>query len=749
MKSILPNKPLQILVVEDNPGDFLLLKECIELSTLPLSEIHLAETLAEAIEILTTSKPDVVFLDLYLPDSNGLSSFHRLQANMEHSAVIILSGLSDTKTAQEAIAGGAQDFLSKGDFDEKLLAKTILYSIERKRSLVSIREANKRYELVSKATNDLIWDLDLETGLVYRDESAVQNILGFSSNSAIEHIEAWNERIHPDDLDRVLTTMQDIKHQGKKDSFELEYRFLAASGTYKFICDKGYIVRNAVGKPIRIIGAAQDITPRKNVEAAMVRQQALFRVLIERSPDMKTLISLDGIILYATPAITSILGYSENEYMGVNEKKIVHPEDIALLTQEMELTIKDPAYIGRLQLRLRHKEGYYKWCDKIITNLLNDPHVGAIVCNLWDITKEKQAEELIRASEEKYRQIFYDNPFPMFLYDIESLKIIECNNATLDKYQYSREEFLQLSILDLCHSGEQKVNPQVCPSEGDAPERLWHHSKKSGEEMAVEIFIYTIEYAGKKVRQAQINDITEKLKLGAELDAARHLQQLAITEATIEGQEKERGQLGIELHDNINQILATAKLYLDYAVSAPRLKKDMIIKGKKCVVLATEEIRKLSHSLLPPSLEEFGLLTALEELIHPIADTGKLFIDKQWNGFSEESMQKGQKLTIYRIVQEQLNNIIKHAGAKVVTICLRLMDDGEGVELRVKDDGIGFDPVQKKTGVGLRNIVSRAGLFNGKVKIVSSPGEGCELVVVFTGILASTPSFNRLCITHN
>jgi two-component system sensor histidine kinase UhpB len=129
------SSPLKILVVEDNPGDFIILKENIYLSRIAVTDIELADTLGAAITLLGQFKPDIVFLDLYLPDSMGLDSFTRLKEYVTGSAVVILSGLSDTNTALEAITLGAQDYLAKGEFDEKLLAKTITYSIERKRNI--------------------------------------------------------------------------------------------------------------------------------------------------------------------------------------------------------------------------------------------------------------------------------------------------------------------------------------------------------------------------------------------------------------------------------------------------------------------------------------------------------------------------------------------------------------------------------------------------------------------------------------
>jgi two-component system sensor histidine kinase UhpB len=487
MTRLSQTNPLKILVVEDNPGDFLLLKENLFLSKIAVTDIEVAETLQAAIVLLEQYKPDLVFLDLYLPDSSGLESFNNLKEYVTAASVIILSGLSDTNTALEAITLGAQDYLAKGEFDEKLLAKTITYSIERRRNMEILREANERYSLVTKATHDLIWDWNLLTGEVYCDKTAAKDVQIFSSNSAIHDIENWNKRIHPDDADRWFKTIEKIK-KSTEDFFELEYRIMGSAGSYRHIYDRGYVVRNASGEALRLIGAAQDVTEKLRLESAL------------------------------------------------------------------------------------------------------------------------------------------------------------------------RESQLQ--------------------------------------------------------------------------------RQRVITEATIKGQENEREQLGRELHDNINQILATSKLYLDHGLSFTPVKEEVILKSKEFISQAIEEIRRLSKALLPPTMEEFGLILALTEMVDSISLAGNFRIEKNWDDFHEQVLQKDQKLTIYRILQEQLNNIVKHAAAKNVTIALHLLHDdnnNQSVELSIKDDGKGFNPSKKRNGVGLRNIISRAELFGGTVVIQSEPGQGCELKVVFPG----------------
>ena len=141
-------KRLHILVVEDNLGDFLLIQEMLNAIRDFGKEVSHVTTLSEAIEHLRNNQVDVVLLDLSLPDSYGIDSFSRLNITSSSIPILILSGLSDTKFAHEAVKIGAQDYLVKGDFEENLLSKSILYSIERKASMELLRQSQSSYKLL-------------------------------------------------------------------------------------------------------------------------------------------------------------------------------------------------------------------------------------------------------------------------------------------------------------------------------------------------------------------------------------------------------------------------------------------------------------------------------------------------------------------------------------------------------------------------------------------------------------------------
>lgn len=143
---------------------------------------------------------------------------------------------------------------------------------------------------------------------------------------------------------------------------------------------------------------------------------------------------------------------------------------------------------------------------------------------------------------------------------------------------------------------------------------------------------------------------------------------------------------------------------------------------------AIEEIRKLSKALVTPLIKDFGLCKAIDGLIEDIQMNSTVHLDFFYGNFYEEDISYEFKLNIFRIVQEQMNNIIKHAQAKQVII--ELYRD-EKIRLSIIDDGVGFDTGLKRNGIGLNNIQTRTELYTGSVEILSSPGQGCKVKIEY------------------
>jgi signal transduction histidine kinase len=183
------------------------------------------------------------------------------------------------------------------------------------------------------------------------------------------------------------------------------------------------------------------------------------------------------------------------------------------------------------------------------------------------------------------------------------------------------------------------------------------------------------------------------------------------------------------LHDNINPLLATAQLYMDCAIINIDQRATLLKESKKLINRAVEEIRTISNSLIPKPFHQISLKEAIADICKTINKASDLQFIADWDNVDDNILSDKMKLTIYRIVQEQITNIIKHANAKEVVI--EIYQEKGALILAIKDDGVGFDVLSKRNGVGLQNISSRAELLDGEVIINSSPGNGCELQVIF------------------
>jgi two-component system sensor histidine kinase UhpB len=223
-----------------------------------------------------------------------------------------------------------------------------------------------------------------------------------------------------------------------------------------------------------------------------------------------------------------------------------------------------------------------------------------------------------------------------------------------------------------------------------------------------------------------VQDISEQRNLQREY----HLQQLKnktdIARNIINAEERERNRWAEELHDNIAQMLGVIKLYVTMVGSRPENNQEMLEKTTQLVQQSITEIRQLSANLKPPVFEEEGLKQAIQDLLSNIRRVKELnFILEIDDGRCNQYLNNEQKLMIYRIVQEQLNNIIKYANAQ--NVLLQIEIDPPQVFVRIKDDGIGFEADKLENGIGLKNIKGRLNLFHGTLQVVSSPGKGCEL----------------------
>jgi PAS domain S-box-containing protein len=263
---------------------------------------------------------------------------------------------------------------------------------------------------------------------------------------------------------------------------------------------------------------------------------------------------------------------------------------------------------------------------------------------------------------------------------------------------------------------------------GKAIELIQKAKKKNGAVGIYKVIKFPIYIKNELMVAGWAIDLTKQAQLQKRLLKQERLNKRAIIRSIIETQEKERRQLSVELHDNVNQILSSCKLMLDVAREARANAPEMIEKSFQSLTEVIVEIRKISHDLNPSSIEDFGLVEAITEMIERINSSGKLLIEFNHLHYRQQDLSSESRITIYRIIQEGLNNILKYAAAPNVWITL--YSNCTQILITIRDNGIGFNLQETKKGLGLRNILHRAEYHQGKVKIQTSPGKGCTLKVL-------------------
>jgi len=226
-----------------------------------------------------------------------------------------------------------------------------------------------------------------------------------------------------------------------------------------------------------------------------------------------------------------------------------------------------------------------------------------------------------------------------------------------------------------------------------------------------------------------MQDLSLQKDLEEKLDLEIKLKEKQITDAAEDAKEMERSNIGKELHDNINQLLGASRMYLEMAKRGGINTPMYLSRSSEYTLTAIEEIRKLSKGLTTDIIKDLGLCAAIENITDDLMEVSRIQITCSFVSFEEKGVDDKFKLNIFRIVQEQLNNILKHA--KATTININLLQSEKNVELVIADNGIGFDTEKKQNGIGIDNIKDRAAHYNGTAGFISGPGQGCVLTVQF------------------
>ncbi|HTB51307.1 MAG TPA: PAS domain S-box protein [Ferruginibacter sp.] len=466
----------------------------------------------------------------------------------------------------------------------------------------------------------------------------------------------------------------------------------------------------------------RDITDRKKAEAEIQKSESRYRLLYEQAADAITIVNKHRRFEQVNSSACEIFGYTRDEFLLLSLEDILDKE--ALKTNPLNFNLLIGDKIVRNERILRRKDGSTFPAEINVKRLPEEGFQSFI----RDITDRKKAEEEIIEAEAKFRDLVEKSSVGVYIIQGGKYRYVNPKFAII--FGYEQEEITDsIPVESLAHPDYMELIRDNMRKRIDGTKETVPYEidgvKKDGDIIRLEIFGTRTQYKGEPAIIGTLSDITENKILQKQVLDQKVQEQKRITRAVLKAEEKERNRIGQELHDNVNQILAGTKLYLGLASKDEFAGRGLIKSSLELVDNAIEEMRSLSKEQVTPIK---GI--DLKDLVYSLIDrlnAGSAIKTTVIYDLKNQVIEDDIKLNIYRIIQEQMNNILKHSNASQTNIAL--IDDDQNLYLTVEDNGDGFDPEQTRKGIGLSNMKNRIESFNGEFEIYSSLGNGCEMKI--------------------
>jgi PAS domain S-box-containing protein len=475
-----------------------------------------------------------------------------------------------------------------------------------------------------------------------------------------------------------------------------------------------------------------DITDLTQAKDALSAQALRYKTLMETSTDSIYVLDEKGDLQEANAAFLRRRGYTAEEVKGLN----VADWDARMSREQLRERLRELRDSSTVfETRHRCKDGSIFEVEVCATGVRIDG-VQLIFCVTRDISERKRAERRLRRSEEKFKTLFGIAPVGISVLDRQR-NVIDANPALEQITRLSREELLSGAHRDrtILNADGTPAPPHKLPSERAMAEKRPVNDVEAGIVLENGEIIWTqVSAAPLALPDASAvvitQDITERKRAAKELEEANH-QLRILSRQLFHIQEEERRHLARELHDEIGQTLTAAKINLK--IIAPDVPAGIVGRLDDSVQLLDRllrQVRELSLNLRPPLLDELGLVPTLRWLVDQQAQRAGLRVTFTAN-VDDLDMDPDAQTACFRVAQEAITNVIRHARARNVTVDLRR--EVERLTLSVRDDGAGFDPamIQQRTAqdltLGLVSMKERALLVGGGFELRSAPGQGTEI----------------------
>lgn len=624
-------------------------------------------------------------------------------------------------------------FDQNGNFDH--LISMVQDVTELERAIDALRESEERYRALMEDLPALVCEFTTDSTLTYvnrayaeyfettPDQLIGKRFLDFLSEEAAEEVRNTYMSLTPAKPSYTYTHSVQIKDE------EAVHQWT----DHAFFDEEGNILRfQAVGF---------DLTERVRMEQGLEEREEQLRLLVENQTDVLVKVDPEGRFEYVSPSYCRLFGKSQDELIGRSFVPLVHEDDLQQTMEVMD-ALYHPPHSASVQQRAMTVFGW-RWLEWVDTAVLNeDGKVESIIGVGRDITERKRAEEALRASEERYR----------VLIERANDGILLINDGVFVSCNQSAAQILHCEPEDIEGHRPEDISPPRQPDGMASDEKArklmeestvggsrvfeWIHLRRNGEPAVIEVSLSRVEIGDQPMLLCFWRDITQRKKAEQEIaDSRERLRALA--ERLDEVREEERLHLSREIHDGLGQSLTALKIDMsllrrilhssiggegsEQRDDEQQEAEEALASMESLLRQTIDQVRQIAWEMRPVMLDQLGLPDALRQYVRDIAERSGLELQEDIVDLPVMPSNR-TSLALYRIVQEALTNIVRHARARQVRI--RLQNRERNLRLEVVDDGVGI-PAEPSgaPGIGLNSMRERAEALGGTC-VIESPTEG-------------------------
>lgn len=658
--------------------------------------------------------------------------------------LIVCEDITERKQAEEALLRAHDELERRVEERTGQLSDAIEFLrdqiAQRRKAEGALHESLERFRRLLETTNAVPWEADARTCLfTYVGPQAV-TLLGYPVDRWYEK-DFWVTHIHPED--RNYATDFCLKSSINRDNYEFEYRMLSNTGETVWLHDIVNVVRED-GEPRTLRGFLVDITERKRADEALEKQRAFLRQVIDISPNFIFAKDRGGRFTLVNQAVANAYGTTVEGLTGKTDADFNPNLEEVEFFRRMDLEVMDALqekFIPEEVITDAH--GRQRWLQTVKRPIIGeDGTANQVLGSATDITERKQAEEALRESEERFRAMADTAPVMIWMSGTDKL-CTYLNKSWLDFTGRTLEQEMGNGWSEGVHSDDLQRCFDTYLTAFDARRAFtmeYRLRRVDGEyRWIIDTGIPRLTPEGTFAGYiGSCIDITERKRAEEALleseaairESRKALQDLA--GKLLAAQEAERRRLAREMHDDLTQRLAVL------AIEAGKLEVELEADGREAAeklrhmkeqaVKLAADVHAISRQLHPSILDDLGLADAIEAECASVSQREGILVTYEPENVPE-AVSKELGLCLYRITQEALRNIAKHARTQEGHVSLFARDGG--IILRIQDNGIGFAPgkVRGKRGLGLASMEERARLVQAELSVRSQPGKGTVIEV--------------------